>query len=501
MKNSSLIYYLIFLFFISPIYSDANQSDSLNYFLLRENIVSKYSLSEVILTADELAKAGLYREAIELLIEFEKPKDDTKKLYIPSKSNPFSKKTKLRVSTGIDYYHLEDIDTSAMTPEEWKDYKRLTETPMSIWQRTTLSVSFDSNFITHFSPEVYNSQRKSLIAMNTEFSLPYSIIIKPEIRLQKWHLNESSFEPIKPLPSDMIGGIFQINKDKTYTENTKYSIPFTFNIENYRYDSPGYESYIEFRISPSLDLNIKYLNLQTRLFSDFQYENYLKPESDTLDVFRTQFLLEGLINKKKYKGNIHIRACRDYYTKAFNPNIIDRFESSLKIENINIRKIKYGIRLKYLYEREKYRKNGNSITIRGTELTTKPFVEYYIFRKRFLIGSDIFLEKRFSDKIIPYFIWEERSSLETAILFGWKSSYSDILVRTAYRYEDIDEFFEIFKQDNRSLKESVEISINPFSFLSINLLTDYHYRLYANFTPSARVSENLTLSFNVSLRF
>ena len=38
-------------------------------------------------------------------------------------------------STGTDYYHLEDIDTAMMTQEEYQDFRRLTETPLSVWMR------------------------------------------------------------------------------------------------------------------------------------------------------------------------------------------------------------------------------------------------------------------------------------------------------------------------------------------------------------------------------
>lgn len=503
MKISNIIYFGTLLFLILTNSNYATNNDSLSYYLLREKIVSRDTTNEVLFTADELAKSGLYKEALELLVEFfEKPQpQEMQRLNLPPKKVSSKKKTKLRIATGIDHYHLEDIDTFAMTPEELKDYKRLTETPLSIWQRTTFDILFDSNFINILSPEVYNSQRKSIIAFTSEFSLPYHIIMRPELKVQKWHLEEGSFKPIKPLPSDMISGNFQISKEGFYCENTRYSLPFTVNIENYRYDSPGYESYIEYRIFPFFDLNIKYLDLQIKFAADFQYENYFRLQSDTLDVIRTLVGLESINNKKKYKSNITLRVSRDYYTKASNLTTIDRVESSIKVENVSLGKNKYGIKLKSLYEKEKYGKRETITSIRGLEVTTKPFIEYYLFNKKIIVGSDVYLEKRFSDKTISYFIWEARNSIEPALLFGWDSNYGNILIRFAYRYEDIDNFFETFTKDNRSFKGSIELSMSPFSFVSINFLTDYQYRLYANFTSSARVSENLTISFNTSLRF
>lgn len=500
-KKRHILFYFISLFVTFYTSTYANGEDSLNYLLLREKIVSKYLTKEVLLTSDELANAGLYKEAIELLTEFEKKETEKYKPNLSSKNITFTKKTKFRVSSGIDYYHLEDIDTAVMTPEELKEYKRLTETPLSIWQRTSSNFTFlfDSNFITSFSPELYNSQRKSFISLNTDLSLPYNIYIKPEITLQKWHYTDSSFEFTKPLPSDMIGGILKIGQEKKYNEKTKYSIPFTLNIENYRYDSPGYESYVEYRLSPSLDLWANNTNLQTRLSVDLQYENYFKTESDTLDVIRSLAGVEGIINIKNCKINIIIRGFRDYYIKSF-LNTIDRIESSIKIENIPKGKVRQGIKLKAIYEKEKYGKNINSLLVKGIEFTTKPYVEFFLFDKRFKNGIDVLLEKRFSDNTIPY-IWESRSAVEPAIVVGWNSYFCDISLRTAYRYENIEDFFEVFTPDNRSFKGNIEISLVPFSFLSINLFTDYQYRLYSNFTPSSRVSENLTLSFNVSLKF
>lgn len=177
-------------------------NDSINYLNIREQVLLNDATDQTVPTSDALFEAGLFTEAISLLQECAllKPSDSIS-------SRQYNKNVQWQISSGADYFHLNDFDTVAMTSEELREHNRLTETPLSIWLKAKVSIKPESTLIKEITPEIYISERKNRLETTAFFYYPSNFCesnhlskLKSgyvQMRLENHHLNlENHNHPI-----------------------------------------------------------------------------------------------------------------------------------------------------------------------------------------------------------------------------------------------------------------------------------------------------------------
>lgn len=474
-------------------------SDSLSYTILRDSLFNDNPSDQIFLTTDALAESGLYVEALELLNEHSGKKNtDTADNKIP--------KVNWRISSGIDYYHLEDLgDTVRMSPEEFKDYKRLTEAPLSLWVRAKSIIKPDNSIIEEIIPEVFISERKSKIktsALLSSFNgyLQYS----PSIKAEKWSRSdasgESPFKPISAQPSDM-GGLSLKSSINSIKENSnlRWVIPLNIDWEHYRSDRPGYESFVEYSLFPSIELRRQAMNIH--LTASVEFEDYYSMKYDSLDVLRLSARSDGSIHTSKMFSFFNLLWTSDIYNKSNSIKSINRFEGIYR-GKLNIKQyLRNHINIRGIYERELNESNPDTVnsSMNGKEIVVCNGFEID-FLKKLHLRTEFQWEHSWVDPNNGYFLWENRDVLEPGISIRWESEKADATLRCSFRYENIDDQFERYTSDNRSICSGGEASITPLDWLAISVFTEYQYRKYAPFGTNERISENLSVSGSITLK-
>lgn len=474
-------------------------SDSLSYTILRDSLIQKDSSEQIFLTTDALAEAGLYSDALELLNN--NFKDGFSENTSPNKQG----KKQWRISTGIDYYHHEDVDTATMTPEEHKEYKRLTEAPLSVWVRTKSTIKPDHSLVDEITPEIYVSERKSKIETSALFSSFNGLLqYEPSVKAEKWFRSDASgqspFKPASKQPSDM-GGLSLRTKINSIAENKNFNwiVPLCLDWEHYRSDRPGYESFIEYSLFPSIELKNKTVNSNLGVL--MEYEDYYSTDYDSLDVLRFTASVDASVRVSKMFSFFNLIWIGDRYTKSSSIKSINRFEGVCR-GNFNVNEsFRTHISLRGIYENELDKSIPDSANPRlnGKEMFLCPGIEVNI-KKKLHFGPEFQWEHRWAEKNSGFFLWEQRNVMEPGLRIRWGSEMTDASVKCSFRYEDIEEKFEMFRSDSRSIRLSSEASITPFSFLILNLFADYQYRKHAPFGINGRLSENLSVSGSVMIK-
>jgi hypothetical protein len=481
----------------------AGNADSLVYSSLRAHFAAADSTSQALQTADALAEAGLFTEAAELLREHAPAGASvpTTALHAPGSQ------VQWRISTGIDYYHLEDVDTVAMTPEELRDYKRLTETPLSAWLRAKSVIKPAAPLVEEIVPEAYVSERKSRVETTARISsLNGFLRLEPSIKAEKWFRADASgdspFAPAAAQPSDMGGALLQLTAGNVPNPRTSatWTAPLSVDWEHYRKDRTGYESFLEYRFMPSLEVRAQSLPLYGRFSAQAEYENYYRAGSDTLDVLRFSGRAEGHARTAEFSALLNGAWMGDRYANASGLEAIDRFEGGFRGECKAVKYLTGRFRLRGIHERERYGhvSGAAGFGIDGSELSIEPGVETGI-GEHLRIGPELLWEQRWTDVNNGLFLWEARSAWEPGLRIGWSSAIIEASARGAFRAEDIGPGFESYTADNRSIRVGGDFSVTPVRSLSISLFADYQYRVYAPYGNRARVSENLAISGNISV--
>jgi hypothetical protein len=481
--------------------------DSLAYLDIRAQVLQSDPSNQALLSAHALFDAGLFTEAVELLREHAPPPGAAKQPARPEGSPH----VQWRVSTGIDYYHLEDFDTITMTPEELRDYKRLTETPLSLWLRAKVSIRPQTGHVENVDPEAYLSERKGRLETTARFSSPGGAFrFEPSIKTEKWFRPDASddttFAPAKPQPSDMGGAAFRMTLENQRQEEAlfRFNAPVSVDWEDYRSDRPGYESFVEYRLLPSLEIPRGKLPLHLRFSGQAEFEDYYREESDRLDVVRLSGRVEGNARGDKRNGNISVAWMGDRYTSDSDPAAIDRLEGAFRGECSIAGPLSARVRMRGIHEME----NGSDedeedYHAAGSELTACPGLETALFGNRLHAGPELLWERRWGGASVARSVWYGRTAVEPGLHAGWSDGIIDASVRAAYRSERFDGRFKTLPttEDNRSFRGGAEISASPVPFLLLDLFADYQYRVYAPYGNRARVSENITVSGSVTARW
>lgn len=478
----------------------AQPADSAAYASLRAAVAVHDSRHPALSTAEALADAGLYDEAFDILREHAPgPESETE-----SKDTARKRDASWRVSSGVDYYHLEDFDTAAMTPEELRDYQRLTETPLSVWLRGKSIIRPALPGVEEIAPEMYVSDRKARLETPARFSLPGGRMgIEPSLKAEKRlraYAAGASFEPASADSSDMGGMSLRLtagngrHSDKPFI----WSVPVTLDWEHYRHDHPGYEAFVEYRAAPSLEWRPASRPVGGRISATLEYEDYYRAQSDSLDAFRPSVRAEAYLRK----GGVNVRAegawMGDRYMHASGLKAVDRGEGGFRGEYGITDWLSAKLRVRGMYSREHYGAGVITGAFEGSEIIAEPAVEIGI-GGQLTVGPEFLWERRWAERVENRYIWEARQAWEPALRAIWSSSVLEASLRGAFRSETIEEEFKSsFTGDSRSFRAGGDIVVMPLPTLSLNLFADYQYRTYP---VLARVTENVSVSASATVKF
>jgi hypothetical protein len=484
---------------VSVTFVFADSADSLVYDSLRMHVAAIDSSHPALSTAAALAEAGLFTDAISILHEHAQVDSVTPTTGSHNLQHPIQ----WRISTGIDYYHLEDIDTVAMTTEELRDYKRLTETPLSMWMRVKTIIQPGVAFVADVTPEAYISERKGRLSVLARSPLLGGILyVEPTIKAEKWFhagAGDTTFAPAHKQPSDM-GGLAMLltaSNQNLSPGPIMWSIPIAVDWEHYRENQPGYESLVKYDFSPSFEIQPEMSSIGARLSTQARYENYYRTSSDQLDVARFSGHLEGFNRNEKYYTLLNATWMGDWYTHATTPQVINRFEGGSRFSYKATDFLSGHFRLHGIHEWEKYSDSHKStlFTARGSELIVEPSIETTIGAYVMVIPELLF-EQRWAGRHGDHSIWDTQRTFEPGLRFRWSSTILDASVRGAFRSEKIDSHSIGTADNSRSFRAAADANLNLSRQLSVNIVTDYQYRMYLN----KRVSENISLSATATIR-
>lgn len=491
----------LFLLFSLSMIAAAPPADSAAYASLRATVASADSTRPAALTtADALAEAGLYGEALDILREHASGRKSATEREDTARKGDAA----WRFSSGLDYYHLEDVDTAEMTAEELRDYRRLTQTPLSVWVRGKSTIRPASPAVEEIAPQAYVSDRKARMETAARFSLLDGRMgIEPSLKAEKRLRADTagaSFEPASADSSDMGGLSLRLTAgDGTGSDNpVRWSVPGTVNWEHYRFDNPGYEAFVEYHLTPSLEWRPASTLPGGRLSAALEYENFYRPESDSLDVLRTSARAEAYL--RKGRANVHAEGAwmGERYVHATALGAIDRIESAFRARYGFIEWLSVKLRVRGMYEQERYGAGEFSGALDGSELIAEPAVEIGI-GEHVKLGPELLWERRWARQAKERYIWDARQAREPALRMMWSSTVLEASMRGAFRSEKVDEEFksDLF-DDNWSFRAGGDIALMPLPALSIHLFADYQYRTYP---VLVRVTENTSISASATVRF
>jgi len=481
----------------------SQSADSLAYDSLRTRVAAIDSTHPALQTADALAGAGLYDDASAILSEHA-PADPAESTH-GERGSP--RTTQWRISSGVDFYHLEDHDTVGMNAEELRNYQRLTETPLSVWLRAKSTILPQAAFLGELSPEVYVSERKSRLSAVARSSLLSGLLhLEPSVKAEKWYrdsVQDASFAPFARQSSDMGGAAMMLtatNADKTPGTSFIWTAPVSVDWEHYRSNRWGYESFVEYGVSPSLEIRPEGKSVGTRISARGWYEDFYGSDTDDLDVARFSGLLEGMGRNEKYNAVVSAGWMGDWYTGACGDTtatleVVSRFESSGRFEYTQSPTLKGQLRLRGIREREKYDSTGRlGFFRRGSELTIEPGLEFTI-DDHAAITPSLLWDRRWNDMNGDRYLWEAYRAWEPGLRLGWSSEIVDASVRGSFRDEKADDVN--LSGDSRSLRAGADAIVNMGHRVSVNLFADYQFRVYEK---DARMTENISLSASATVR-
>jgi hypothetical protein len=490
----------------APLCAGVTLSDSIAYTRMREKMPAVDSLRLLIETADALAGQGLYAEAMDMIRTLG-PRDSVRAT---------SQRTgKWRVSTGADYYHLEDIDTVIMTQDEYLAYQRLTETPLSVWARAKYETVAPFGIFDKAAPEISISTYKGRIEVPVRMHAVKNLLsIETAIKADKWFRadasNQASFEPVKNHPSDMAGASLRIVPGSLFDPAAAWSwaVPGSVEWEQYRIDRPGYESSADFRVTPMAEHRFKgALPLLTRITGEARYDDYYKKESDSLSALRMMARLENILScPDGMYANLTAVWLGDRYTNTHAPAVVDRWESSLRAEYGILKWLVPGMSIRGMHQKESYDRTDSTgeFSLPGAELWVRPSARFFL-TNAISLEPEITWNRRWSEQrnvcAIPRFIWESYSAWEPGLRIGLTSFNMDLSARAGYRAEDVDEMYETYIRDSRSIKASVDGTIALLETVSINVFVDYQYSIFDPYEYGGRETENLTVSGSIAFKW
>ncbi|MBN1575221.1 MAG: hypothetical protein JW913_01620 [Chitinispirillaceae bacterium] len=488
--------------------SEETKADSSCYLELRKKLPATGTTAATLETADALAGEGLYEEAVEVLqtLSVQEQHDGG----ISRNSKTFDDVLDIQISVGADFYQLEDVDTGVMTVEEFREYQRLTEAPLSIWRRAKYTINSNQGILDRIALQTYLSNYRSFIEIPVQLHLPENRIrfnIETNAKAGKWFQPDATspyiLEPFSDsgglYPSDM-GGLslrFLTESSSERKRGWSWSAPVVIDWEHYHHDRTGYESFVEYRITPAVEYRHDgATSFSSRLIGEARYENYYRTISDSLDAFRGLLHLENTVRTDLSLLQVKGMWFHDNYVNASSPNVINRWETTFRVEYGTRNLLSPQFTAKFIHERESYDPTTVSVryTLPGTELMIRPSLRLNL-TDAFYLEPEGMWERRWAERRGVHYIWWAFSSPEATLRGVLSLKNLDLSLTAGFRREDIDPGFE--HQDNRNIRFSADGSVSITSHFSFNFFFDYQYRIYTD----SRRTQNITASYNAQFKW
>ncbi|MDG5813837.1 hypothetical protein QA601_02010 [Chitinispirillales bacterium ANBcel5] len=500
--------YIFFLFFIlnslsGPLKAEYLNTDSINYKALRKHITSQDTASYIVKTADNLANSGLFAEALELLKPFS--------CYQCNDTAESPATISWRISTGFDYNYLQDVDTAVMTREEYQQYRRTLDTPHALWFRASASYNTPLVFLNRIAPDLYISKQTN------RFRVPFFIFdekerlqLRPSFKLEKrtqFHDNKGDvFEPFKNHPSDMAG--VSLYGEITSTSNSNshifWRVPLSIDWTHYREDLPGYESTIDYRINPSIELQSQSGMISASFLTEIHYQSHYK-NFDSLNLLNSYASSEIRLRKGMLSTSFWSTWIHEKYTNNHSISSINRIESSLNASYVLAQWLRPRIAITHMHETENLNKYngiiyGSEYSI-STQFTLKP-----LNNLEFEPGTELNLRSGGSDLYNSEagehyrFLWEPQTRIEPFLRVRFLRGIFDLGLLGAYAYENSRSDYKDSFKSRKTMRLNLDGSIYPTDNFSLGLFTDYQYRSYYPYGVVGKRSENLSFSINATIR-
>jgi hypothetical protein len=471
-------------------------ADSAAYQGLRQRCVADSATRSALETADALAAEDLYVEAMEILSAFVAPPDAS-----PSRDSISSEKPgHWRASTGLDYYHLEDLDTAAMTREEAEKYRRLTETPLSVWGRAGYEHGFKRGRI---APECYISGYRSRLEVPVRIDIVKDrLTLEAAGRAEKWFqadaTGDSAFNPSKGYPSDMGGASLRLTPESALGNDGvwAWSAPCMAKWEHYGEDRSGYASFFEHGIAPAVEYRREgTVQFSSRLSGEMRIRNYYREASDSLDVVSESARFESSLRTALVFLHAGVEWFEDRHVNAHAPAQVDRWQGSVRAGSDAWKPLSPRLTVRAIHARELNEPaiDSGTYALPGSELTVRSSIRW-TFTDRISLEPELTWERRWAEIIADNYLWQARSAVEPMVRGELSLKNLSFAVFGGYRWEDVDAGFERFVNDNKGFRAGLDVQVRLMRRFLVSALVDYQFRRY---DAASRQSENLTASCSV----
>ncbi len=449
----------------------ASIGDSLEYVRQKNIFLSSTEFdSNALATADLLASEQLFSEATTLLRVM--AKNDTA-IFYPKNYQTNNAKSGWNVSFGTAIYQLDDIDTTTLSTEELRDYKRLTETPILFWTRTKKKMNIKNKLFTNIIPELYlSTERATLELAGKRESFKEIVDIDFVLRSEKRYPIQTKNR------SDMISCLLSVTPSALL-------FPVSAELVKYRSNRDGYESLNRFSFSPSIEKRRISQNIYGGIEAVVAYEDYT-PQYDSMDLIVGRVFADLAIAKGI--ANVSTAATVLYEKNIGQTNRLSFFraEPVAKVDmQINERVLSKST-LKIDVDIEEF----NNHSIQDSKFSIKHMLDI-IATPWLTVGSGGLLEKQ-------YFTLEGKYAIEPLIYTNIVFSKIDWSLSSSYRQEIVEEKFKSATiDDNFSISLENQLFLSLSRAASFSALADYQFKCYKN----GRKTENIAISGQFTLQF
>ncbi len=413
-----------------------------------------------------------------------------------------------RISQGIEYYQLEDVDTATMTTDELRSYMRLTENPTSVWFRLRYSYYPEHLIFESVEPDLYISGQKVRLQNTTRaFFLNKRLPLESVLKGEKWSETQKYGEALWGShinhPSDMGGLFLQLapGNPPEKAGSIYWSSPLSFDWEHYRENRAGYESFMKYRVFPSIEIDSLFSVLGSKFSAEMRYDRYYGDDDvDSLDLIRFFGQSELSFRSFNTTGYLSAGLSHDRHPNSSGSEKSNRIETTLRGAYQINNHLSAALRARGVYESETFGTDTATTryAVSGTRFILNPQLVIALWEV-IEVTPDLLLERRRGDltgSTWRPFLWETKNCLEPGIRVGLSADNIRLSLTTRFRKERVLSPFEEIFSDSHSFKAGADISFTPIEPLSIYLFTDYHYKVYS----SSRQSANLSISGNITLR-
>jgi hypothetical protein len=269
-----------------------------------------------------------------------------------------------KIIAAVDYTDLSDIsDIDTSRQETLDSLLVLRETPLTTYAQAGLAVRPAARFIDEFTPTVYVSNHKFSLSTHTTGRIAgetvgFDLLASGEKRL--WY--DTTWVGSNIDPTDMA----RIRPEITFafgdrTAPLRFVTPLSYENRCYRGGRPGYRSYADYQVTPSLELTSRDSRANAFLSAGIQYRDYFdlidaaRAEADSLDVVRVRPELDG-----RYAwGAGNIRCTGSYslerYTSATHPRLRHTVDATASVRGKVGSRLGFSLKASDSYRAEDHR--------------------------------------------------------------------------------------------------------------------------------------------------